>query len=585
MRLRWYALIVLVLVGLVPLGVFGWMASARAKETAINEVRTGTQRVADSVARRVKAHIEAERLQLHTIGSGILLSGRAPYTQNAFEIQFPYLHELTVYGPDGRPILGQGTGQTDEDLRMVAERANAGHPAAGPVQRASATSGGPFAHTIALGEPLVIAGERAGAVTARIDLVEIWQPISSANVGKRGFVRLLAPDGTLLAHGDPEERRETLTPRDNLDIVKRARSGETITNSQGEEEFAAVADVGDRQWVVVVEQPVAEALGSVHAMQRQLLFLAVGGLLLAAGAAWLAGRKAVRAIESVESHTRVLASGDLEAVFKPGSGIAEIDSLGGRINDMAASLNRLNNEAKAKERMNTFGRVAAGLAHDLRIPLEHVRDACEGLAANRDDEAFWEDFENCRRVELPKLRAFIEDLHRLSIRDADKLSPHSLDATHLLQEVAEELRISPKFNNISFAVDSKAGAMVADERLLHRAIFNLGKNAAEACAGNGRPEKEVRFEAEEDAAGTIIRVRDTGYGMTPEVLERIMTGDFHSTKRTNGIGLGFGVARHVAQVHGGRLEATSQVGAGTTFTLLVPRHENHIVDEDSQQAR
>ena len=585
MRLRWYALILLVLVGLVPLGVFGWLASARAKETAIDEVRTGTERVADSVARRVAAHIESERLHLHTIGAGILLSGRAGYSQNAFEIQFPYLHDLTVYGADGRPIGGPGTPSADDDLRMVAERALAGRPAAGPVQRASATSGGPFAHTIALGEPLVIAGEKAGAVVARVDLVDIWQPISSARVGKRGFVRLLAPDGTLLAHGDPEERRETLTPKDNLAIVARARAGQTVTNSQGEEEFAAVADVGDRGWVVVVEQPVAEALGSVHAMQRQLVFLAAGGLLLAAAAAWLAGRKAVRAIERVEAHTRVLASGDLEAVFEPGSNIAEIDSLGARINDMAASLKRLNDEAKAKERMNTFGRVAAGLAHDLRIPLEHVRDACEGLAANRDDQVFWDDFEFCRSTELPKLRAFIEDLHRLSIQDADKLSPRTIDATHLLEEVAEQLRGSPKFVNISFAVESKAGEMVADERLLQRAIFNLGKNAAEACAGNGRPEKEVHFEAEEEQGGVVIRVRDTGYGMTPEVLDRIMTGDFHSTKRTNGIGLGFGVARHVAQVHGGRLEAKSKVGAGTTFTLLVPRRAHEAAEEDSQQAR
>ncbi|HEY8143636.1 MAG TPA: HAMP domain-containing sensor histidine kinase, partial [Kofleriaceae bacterium] len=313
--------------------------------------------------------------------------------------------------------------------------------------------------------------------------------------------------------------------------------------------------------------------------------LALGGLGFAALIALFAGRKAVRAIESVEAHTRILASGDLDAVMKPESSIAEIDSLGGRINDMAGSLKRLNMEAQSKERMNTFGRVAAGLAHDLRIPLEHVRDACEGLAANRDDQAFWEDFEFCRTTELPKLRAFIEDLHRLSIQDAGKLTPRTLDATDLLEDVAHQLRGTPKFNNISFAVESKAGEMVADERLLQRAIFNLGKNAAEACAGNGRPEKQVRFEAEEDPAGTIIRVRDTGYGMTPEVLERIMTGDFHSTKRTNGIGLGFGVARHVAQVHGGRLEATSQVGAGTTFTLLVPRQANDMVDEDNQQAR
>jgi signal transduction histidine kinase len=584
-RVRWYALIVLVVVGLVPLCAFGWLASASAERTAIAEVRTGAQRVADGVAHRVAAYIQAERAQLHTIGAGILLSGRPAYTQNAFEIQFPYLHGLTVYGADGRPVLGQGSGPPDEDLRMVAERAIHGGAASAPVRPASATSGGPFAHTIALGEPIVIAGEQAGAVAARVDLVDIWQPINAARVGERGFVRLVAPDGTLLAHGDPEERRQIFQPHDNLAIVARARRGETIENSQGEEEFAAVADVGDRGWMVVVEQPVAEALGSVRAMRRQLGLLAGGALLLAAIAALFAGRKAVRAIESVESHTRVLASGDLDAIFKPASGIAELDSLGGRINDMAASLKRLGQEAQARERMNTFGRVAAGLAHDLRIPLEHVRDACEGLAANKDDPAFWEDFEFCRTTELPKLRAFIDDLHRLSIQDAGKLTPRTIDATHLLEDVVHQLRRTPKFSNISFAVDSKAGEMIADERLLQRAIFNLGKNAAEACAGNGRPDKEVRFEAEEAPEGVIIRVRDTGYGMTPEVLERIMTGDFHSTKRTNGIGLGFGVARHVAQVHGGRLEATSQVGAGTTFTLLVPRPDRGEEPEDSHQAR
>jgi len=585
LRIRWYALIVLGFVGLVPLGVFGLLASSRAEQTAVAEVRTGTERVANNVAHRVAAHIDEERLALHTIGAAILLSGRPGYTQNAFEIQFPHLHGLTVYGADGRPIAVPDTAEADDDLVVVARRAIAGHAASAPVRHASSTSGGPFAHTIALGEPLVIAGEQVGAVAARIDLVDIWQPINTAKVGQRGFVRLVAPDGTLLAHGDPEERREIFRTHDNLDLVARARRGEIITNSQGEEELAAVADVGERGWVVVVEQPVSVALGSVHAMRRELFFLAVGGLLLAAGAAWFAGRKAVRAIESVEAHTRILASGDLDAVLEPGSSIAEIDSLGGRINDMAASLKRLNREAQAKERMNTFGRVAAGLAHDLRMPLEHVRDACEGLAANRDEQAFWDDFEFCRTTELPKLRTFIEDLHRLSIQDAGKLSPRPVDATHLLEDVVHQLRGSPRFNNISFAVDSRVSSMVADERLLQRAIFNLGKNAAEACAGNGRPEKEVRFEAEDDPDGVVIRVRDTGYGMTPEVLARIMTGDFHSTKRTNGIGLGFGVARHVAQVHGGRLEATSEVGAGTTFTLLVPRRASDFEPEDNQQVR
>jgi signal transduction histidine kinase len=59
--------------------------------------------------------------------------------------------------------------------------------------------------------------------------------------------------------------------------------------------------------------------------------------------------------------------------------------------------------------------------------------------------------------------------------------------------------------------------------------------------------------------------------MSPEMLERVMSGEFHSTKRSNGIGLGLGVVRHVAQLHGGRMEAASTLGTGTTFTLALPR--------------
>jgi signal transduction histidine kinase len=586
LRLRWYALGLLVLVGVVPLVTFGLLATSRAERTAEAEVRAGTERVAETVARRIAAHIEAERELLHTVGSAILLSGKPAYTHNAYEIQFPHLHGLTVYGVDGTLVVGQGSAEADEDHRMVAATASAGKSASAPVKKPSATSGGPFAHTVTLGEPISIAGERAGAVVAQLDLVGIWTPVNSARVGTKGFVRLVARDGTLLAHGDPEERRDVFrtTAEENRQIVERARAGQLIENSQGEQAFAAVAEVGARDWVVVVEQPVEVALGSVRAMRRDLFFLAGGGLLLAAIAALFAGRKAVKAIEKVESHTRVLASGDLDAVIDARSGIAEIDNLGARINDMATSLKRLNQEAQVKERMNTFGRVAAGLAHDIRLPIENVREACETLAVNKDDPAFWDHFEFIRVTEIPKLRQFIEDLHRLSIQDAGKLSPHTIDTTHLLEDVAHQLRGSLKFSNVSFAVDSKAGELYADERLLQRAIFNLGKNAAEACAMTNRPQKEVRFEAVDQPEGVVIRVKDTGSGIAPEMLERIMTGDFHSTKRTNGIGLGFGVARHVAHIHGGKLEGTSQVGAGTTFTMLLPRAADDQ-PEDGQQAR
>ena len=570
LRLRTYALLVLLGVSLIPLLLFGVLALDRAEETAIDEVRTGTERVADSIARRIAAHIESERALLQTIGAGVIMGGDPSLTANAFSIQYPYLHGITVYGTDGAKIADQDSLNPDEDHRMVAARAVAGEHAAAPVRPASATSGGPFAHTVTVGEPIWIAGERVGAIVATIDLVGIWKPINQARVGRSGFVRLIARDGTLLAHGDPEERREVFVTRDHLALVADARDDATVVNAQGTEVFAAVADVGQRGWLVMVEQPVHEALGAVRAMRRDFFLLTGVTLLVAIGAALLAGRKAVRGIEQLEEHTRVLASGDLDAVIETRSPIAEIDGLGAGVNDMAASLKRLNQEARERERLSTFGRVAAGLSHDLKQPLEHVRTACEELAHDRENPDSWELFDWMRRSELPRLVRFLEDLKRLAIEGRAKLHIDTVDPERLLADLAESLRGSPKWSRVEFQHASSSPRFHADENLLRRALYNLAANAADACSETESRSGTVRLEAASETSSITFRVRDTGPGIPPQVIDRIMHGDFHSTKRTNGIGLGLGVARHVVQMHGGRIEVSSEVGAGTTFTLTLP---------------
>ncbi|HLU67327.1 MAG TPA: sensor histidine kinase [Kofleriaceae bacterium] len=573
MKLRAFALLLVAAASLLPLLGFAALARSRAEATAVAEVQGGTERVARIVARRIADHIAAERELLRTIGAAVTLGDDPALTLNAFSIQHPHLHGVTVLGPDGRAVARQGQPGPDHD--EITRRALAGESAAAAVRPATADSGGPFAHTITVGEPIWIAGERAGAVVATVDLVDVWETVNVARMGRRGFVRLVASDGTLLAHGDPEERRYVFAAVDNLGFIERARRGGTVVNHQGVEVLAAVADVGERGWMIVVEQPVAEALGAVRAMRRDLLLLGGGALALAIGAAVLVGRKVVRGIERLEGHTRVLASGDLDARVEPSARIAELDSLARSINEMADSLKRHHREARERERLTTFGRVAAGLSHDLKQPLEHVRDACEGLAADRESPESWELFDWMRRDELPKLQRFLDDLRQLAVDGKAKLIMGEVAPERLLEELAANLRGSPRWaHKIQFEIASSAAPFLGDDTLLRRALYNLAANAAEACYRAPGGAGTVRLEAADRTDGVVFRVADTGPGMSPDLIERVMHGDFHSTKRTTGIGLGLGVARHVAQIHGGRIEVESEVGAGTTFTLFVPRDES-----------
>ena len=571
MRFRTYALLVLVLVGLAPLAAFGVIAVQRAETTAVAEVRGGTERLAYAIARRIDGHIASEHELLQTLGAAILQAKNPDLAQNDLSIQFRNFHGLTVYAADGKRLAGPPDAAKSADHEAVARQALAGKRAAGPVRAPMAGQAGPFAHTITVGEPLVLAGEPAGAIVVQIDLMDVWKPINQVRVGKSGFVRLVTKEGILLAHGDPEERRYAFSDESNRDIVARARARETITNQQGVESFAAVADVGERGWMVIVEQPVAEALGAVATMKHSLIFLAAATLVIAVLAAYFSGRRALRPIEALGGHTRVLASGKLDARIEIKSGLAELDALATSINEMAASLAALHDEARRRERLTTFGRVAAGLTHDLRHPIESVRTACESLATHKDDPDAWELFQYMREKELPKLKRYLEDLRRLTSAGSVSLSMHHIDAQGMLEDIAEDLRASPKWRGVSFSVEVHAKPVDADENLLRRAVYNLAANAADACVVNGRGGVVTLEAAEGKGAEVKIRVRDNGPGMSPETLERVMSGEFHSTKRSNGIGLGLGVARHVAQLHGGRMEAVSELGAGTTFTLALPR--------------
>ncbi len=106
--------------------------------------------------------------------------------------------------------------------------------------------------------------------------------------------------------------------------------------------------------------------------------------------------------------------------------------------------------------------------------------------------------------------------------------------------------------------------LAGDGRRLEEAVLNLAANALEATPRGG----SVCLEVERAGAQRVLRVRDTGKGMTQAVMEKLGTPFF--TTRAEGNGLGVVLARTVITQHGGKLEFTSTPGAGTIATVLLP---------------
>lgn len=573
MRVRTYGLILLTLVGVAPLAIYGIMALARAQDTSAEQVQEGNRRAARAIAGRIEAYAASESNLVAAIGAAVWHARGAHARQlvlDAYQLDYPHLHDLVVHDASGQVIAGRVPGDRTELYQRFAGQALAGERSRSRIE-AAAAGRELFAHTMTIGEPIVIAGKREGAIVARYDLVGIWPAVDSVRVGKTGVVRLLADDGRLLAHGDPEERRFVFEEDPNRDreLVAGALLGKTVVNRQGEEILAAVAFVPDFPAIVVVEQSVIEAFADIRSMQINLVLLAGGALAFAIALGLAFGRQLVQALENLRTHTRGLAD-DLQRKPTLRTRLVEVQALADALDDMARALFDEREQTRMRERLTTFARVAAGLAHDLRMPVEAVHSAMDLIAERPSDPAAQRLLGRIRQRDLPRLRRFVDDLHRLAHKGNLGLEYERLAPRPLLDEICAELAGAPKWSGVSFEIRGEAGPAVLDRGLVHRAIVNLAGNAAEACLELG-PGGTVTLELSEDDDMLEIRVVDTGVGMPPERVAALEHSDFQSTKRTTGVGLGLGVVRQVLAAHDGSLAIASTVGVGSVFTIRLPR--------------
>lgn len=172
-----------------------------------------------------------------------------------------------------------------------------------------------------------------------------------------------------------------------------------------------------------------------------------------------------------------------------------------------------------------------------------------------------------------KITTLVKDMLTYSKKREPDWGLGSLNA--LLREVHEQQlpRAEERKIALDLEIDVALPDSYFDSRTLFDTVLNIVGNAIEAC--EGRPEARVVLQSKCDARGdrALLAVRDNGPGIPPEIRRRILE-PFFSTKGSKGTGLGLAVARKCVEEHGGQLEIESEVGAGTTFCLVLPlRHE------------
>jgi signal transduction histidine kinase len=110
----------------------------------------------------------------------------------------------------------------------------------------------------------------------------------------------------------------------------------------------------------------------------------------------------------------------------------------------------------------------------------------------------------------------------------------------------------------------------ADETRLQEVFYNLLENAVKYSSENG----QIRLQATQRGPEIVLSVSDDGIGISkdqlPRIFERFYRADKARSRELGGTGLGLAIVKHIAQLHGGRVEAESELGRGTTIRLILP---------------
>jgi signal transduction histidine kinase/HAMP domain-containing protein len=228
------------------------------------------------------------------------------------------------------------------------------------------------------------------------------------------------------------------------------------------------------------------------------------------------------------------------------------------------SLERIGNQLQVSERLAALGRVTAGVAHEVKNPLNSMRLWLEVLKANMPIDPEPQQAVKMLDNEIDRLDRAVKTF--LNFTKPVELNLEETDLRAFLIEVADAARpsIDKAFVDLAVDVPPVFPPVMLDQQLMHQAVLNLLLNASEFTPPAGRIMLSLRRSGE----FAEIAVSDTGKGISPE--DQLKIFQLFFTTRAGGSGIGLANTFRFVQIHNGQIEFESELGRGTTFRIHLP---------------
>ncbi|MBI5115419.1 histidine kinase [Candidatus Poribacteria bacterium] len=353
---------------------------------------------------------------------------------------------------------------------------------------------------------------------------------NSTLINKEGKYQVVDPDrGRVLDSSDYMPPREAV-------------SGANEVKTNGDAELMAYAWLKEVPWVLVVNQPLRIAYAQMYRARRILIAATFALVIVMSAAVWLITNKLLRRAEETDLSRKELRSQLLHAA-----------------------------------KLVSVGELAGGVAHEINNPLAII-SAESGVIRDMLDPQFGMDCspEKIRKeldhIDTAVFRARDITQKLLSIVRKNEPRLTSCSVNRLLEDVVSglmEKEFSVSGIQLFRDFDPHVPEIMLDADQMRQVFLNIVNNARDALEGSGA----ITLGTSHDDKLVRVKITDTGKGMTSEQMEKIFL-PFYSTKDVGkGTGLGLSISLSIVQAVGGRIEVQSMPGAGSSFTIVLPRNQ------------
>lgn len=388
---------------------------------------------------------------------------------------------------------------------------------------------------------------------------------TSALVDTSLYVQVVGPSGEVLTRSDNMTNPLPI-PSDTL---LRAFAGQEVRDrlpyngGRIEMQTAPLTVDGNVIAVLQVAAPLQAAEARLSGLRLILAGVVFGALALAALIGWFLASRAMRPVDLMTRTARAIGhSTDFSRRLEEPGARDELSRLASTFNEMLARLDQA---------FTTQRRFLADASHELRSPLAAIRTNVEALLRGADADPEERDA-SLRAIarETDRMGRLVADLLALAHADAGQPLAHQrLELDALLLDVYQQQRRLAGGINLALG-ELEQVEVEGDPDRLKQLVLNLVDNALRYTPPGG----DVTLDVVRQGDWAVLRVHDTGVGITvehlPRIFERFYRVDRPRTRQSGGTGLGLAICKWVAEAHGGRIEVESVIDRGSTFSVFLP---------------